>query len=628
MENILATMQRRKILFLISLPRTLEFEKDKDDVNECINELRELQVDVREHITPKDLVDANRYDIVIVVAHHDCDNDDLILAEGTMKMTDFVNSLPSDFSGVIDFASCYSAMAYGAIKNHCPHCKVQAALIEVELLQRIIMYPALVEHLNEDAGVDYHDAYEEVSKAFDEDVESYAVKQDVPKMTQLGQQMSSIYSPSEVKRDYPFQILVFFHYDADKNVVKIKAQRRQTDSIIREDFEIPVEMKEGDRISLSLSFDSTDNDHIKISNDEFKKDIILKKEMIIEYFKVKVLKDFCGNGFLAEIEMAKDNICFVRCAFNIDVSEKTNIAPAEIAAVIPHAPEKTGNLFLKYNNVCLASFLNKEDMDGFRAILKNKEFSDEIKILEARNYLFNKNQLLLKQIDSYINNKIKSIDDKGNDLLGRIKKQYKDLKRNTSKIDGDFKKILFNGKENVLFQNIPIDSFIPIEYNFLDLVLDLIYLDKQMVMLDRINEIRRLIRCGDKADKVQIKNKAYDFWTEIEEGTDKELFSIFTEKSSTNSLISKGKVSAPYLTLLIAMSTLKYESIKNSQDDWKISTDNFLGTTSVPTKFRINDVMALLKKDEIIKYIDDYQNKCSTISICAYYLRKINVSIM
>ena len=628
MENILTTMQRRKILFLISLPRTLEFEKDKDDVNECINELRELQVDVREHITPKDLADANRYDIVIVVAHHDCDNDDLIIAEGTMKMTDFVNSLPSDFSGVIDFASCYSAMAYGAIKNHCPHCKVQAALIEVELLQRIIMYPALVEHLNEDAGVDYHDAYEEVSKAFDEDVESYAVKQDVPKMTQLGQQMSSIYSPSEVKRDYPFQILVFFHYDADKNVVKIKAQRRQTDSIIREDFEIPVEMKEGNRISLSLSFDSTDNDHIKISNDEFKKDIILKKEMIIEYFKVKVLKDFCGNGFLAEIEMAKDNICFVRCAFNIDVSEKTNIAPAEIAAVIPHTPEKTGNLFLKYNNVCLASFLNKEDMDGFRAILKNKEFSDEIKILEARNHLFNKNQLLLKQIDSYINNKIKSIDDKGNDLLGRIKKQYKDLKRSTSKIDGDFKKILFNGKEKVLFQNIPIDSFIPIEYNFLDLVLDLIYLDKQMVMLDRINEIRRLIRCGDKADKVQIKNKAYDFWTEIEEGTDKELFSIFTEKSSTNSLISKGKVSAPYLTLLIAMSTLKYESIKNSQDDWKISTDNFLGTTSVPTKFRINDVMALLKKDEIIKYIDDYQNKCSTISICAYYLRKINVSIM
>ena len=60
MENILATMQRRKILFLISLPRTLEFEKDKDDVNECINELRELQVDVREHIKPEDLADANR----------------------------------------------------------------------------------------------------------------------------------------------------------------------------------------------------------------------------------------------------------------------------------------------------------------------------------------------------------------------------------------------------------------------------------------------------------------------------------------------------------------------------------------------------------------------------------------
>lgn len=150
-----------------------------------------------------------------------------------------------------------------------------------------------------------------------------------------------------------------------------------------------------------------------------------------------------------------------------------------------------------------------------------------------------------------------------------------------------------------------------------------------MALLNKINELRRLIRIGDKVDKTQIRNRAYEFWTLIdEERVDKALFRIFMEKSRTKSLISKGKVPAPYLTLLIAMSSLRYESVKNSQEDWKISTDIFIGETSVPTKDRVNEVMALLNKEEVIKYIDDYQNKCPTISISAYYLRKINVSIM
>lgn len=628
MGNIIATMQRRRILFLISLPQTPEFEKDKDDVNECINELRELQVDVREHIKPEDLAEANSYDIVIVVAHHDCDSDDLVLADGTMKMTDFVNSLPSDFSGILDFASCYSAMAYGAIKNHCPQCKVQAALVEIRLLQRIIMYPSLIECLYDDTKKDYHEAYEEVSKAFDEDAETYAVKQDEPKMTQLGQQMSSIYSPSEVKRDYPFQILVFFHYDSDKNVVKIKAKGRQTDSIIRDDFEIPIEMKEGDNISLSLSFDSTDNANIKVTNGE-KKEITLKKVMVIECFKVTVLKDFSGNGFLADIEMSKDDESFVRCAFNIGVTENVNIAPAEILADIPLEAKKTEDLLSKYHDVFFSSLFDKEYVDGFKAILKNKDISDGTKVLEARNNLFNKNQLLLNQIRSIVNNMIDSIDDKGYDLLGRIKKKYKELRKDASRIDGDFKNIIFDGKEMVQFNNIKLDIFIPIEHDFLELSSNIIYLDKQMALLNKINELRRLIRIGDKVDKTQIKNRAYEFWTLIDEdGVDKALFRIFMEKSRTKSLISKGKVPAPYLTLLIAMSSLRYESVKNSQEDWKISTDIFIGETSVPTKDRVNEVMALLNKEEVIKYIDDYQNKCPTISISAYYLRKINVSIL
>ena len=342
MENIVSTMQRRHILFLISLPQTPEFEKDREDVKECLNELRKLQVDVREHIEREDLANANCYDIVIVVAHHDSDNDALILANGTMKMSDFVNCLPSDFKGVIDFSSCYSATAYKAIKTRCPQCKVQAALIEVRLLQRLIMYPSLVEYLNEDLEIDYHEAYKEVSLAFDEFAESKEKEQDEPEMTQLGQQMSSIYSPSEVKRDCPFQILVFFHYDSDKEVVRMKAQGWQTNALIRDDFEIPIEMKEGENITLTLSFDSSDNANIIENNGEYKKSITVKKEMVAERFKVTVLPDFKGSGFLANVEMAKEkeDEPFIRCAFNIDVTDRPNNIPADIVMEIPQQHDK------------------------------------------------------------------------------------------------------------------------------------------------------------------------------------------------------------------------------------------------------------------------------------------------
>lgn len=637
MGNIIATMQRRRILFLISLPQTPEFEKDKDDVNECINELRELQVDVREHIKPEDLAEANCYDIMIVVAHHDCDSDDLVLADGTMKMTDFVNSLPSDFSGILDFASCYSAMAYGAIKNHCPQCKVQAALVEIRLLQRIIMYPSLIECLYDDIKKDYHEAYEEVSKAFDEDAETYVVKQDDPKMTQLGQQMSSIYSPSEVKRDYPFQILVFFHYDSDKNVVKIKAKGRQTDSIIRDDFEIPIEMNEGDKISISLSFDSTDNANIKVTNGE-KKEITLKKVMVIECFKVTVLKDFSGNGFLADIEMAKDDESFVRCAFNIGVTENVNIAPAEILADIPLPPEKTEIILSVYSTVFSKKevegryvIFEKRNLDDVNVII-NKKAGDDTKLYEARKYLFDNFKSLINQVTSIIKKIEKTFDPKevsNNDLLVKISKTYKGLHKKADKSETAFNTISSNGKK--LFIDMPLQSFLPVEKDFLNLVLDLRYLNSQLYLLGKIKAIRGLVNHNEKDNKELIRKRAEDFWTLVkEDDIDKELFKYFTERSSTKSIISNSSsgVSAPFLALLLAMSCLKYQSVKRSQADWQINVADYMDNLSVPTKKRINEVVGLLNKDETQQMIDGYLKQTTRTSICAYYLRKISVSII
>ena len=81
--------QREKILFMISLPQTAEFETCKDYVSDCINKLSERGVDVCESIHLEDLATISQYNIVIIVAHHDTYDDSLLLAEHEYRHQSF-----------------------------------------------------------------------------------------------------------------------------------------------------------------------------------------------------------------------------------------------------------------------------------------------------------------------------------------------------------------------------------------------------------------------------------------------------------------------------------------------------------------------------------------------------------
>ena len=645
MENIVSTMQHRHILFLISLPQTPEFEKDREDVKECLNELRELQVDVREHIERNDLAEANCYDIVIVVAHHDSDNDDLILANGTMKMADFVNCLPSDFKGVIDLSSCYSATAYQAIKTRCPQCKVQAALVEVRLLQRIIMYPSLVEFLNEDLDVDYHEAYEEVSIAFEEYAESKKIRQDEPEMTQLGQQMSSIYSPSEVKRDCPFQILVFFHYDSDKEVVRVKAQRWQTNALIRDDFEIPIEMKEGEKIIVTLSFDSSDNANIIENNGEYKKCITIKKEMVAERFKVTVLPDFKGNGFLANVEMAKDDVCFIRCAFNIDVTDHENKAPAEVVAETPIVPEKPEDKILCYSDIFTGKLFGRSNYTQFRNIIKKKTNGEET-LFFIRKFIYN-GDLFVKQLNSFLQEKDKELSDllrldaKSSEItyeLAPLLKKYNlKLQKRLETLEGKLSGIKKTKGNTVNFED-SVLKFPPIEWAFIDLSSEIKNFDYQLDMIKVFRELRDEIKDECKKGKIkkdEIKELATQFLEHPHnDHVDQDLYDIF-KNSGTSSIIHSRSQGAtmPFLALVLAMIEKEYTSIDNGKEDWFINVDKYIDFSknegSLRTlKSRINKLVCLLENKDVLEKIKSYQKtEAGKISITAYYLLNVKVSI-
>ena len=302
MENIVSqTMLHRKVLFLISLPKTPEFQDCVADVSECLDELRQLQVDVREHIWVEDLAVANQFDFVIVVAHRDTSSDELVLADGNMPISVFVSSIPSDFKGVIDFSSCYSATAFAAIKERCPQCKAQVALAETTLLRRLIIYPTLIECLYDNPSVDYGVAYKEVSTAFNNAVEEIDGK-DVT-MTHLGDRRASVYAPYEVRRKSHVPIHVFIHYDTEKLEVKSKAARNTEVHINSEDLD---KVDLGESLTLILSFiQGYDVQHLHVIGED-RKTFTITEEIIHEYFIVGIDDEFSAPNFGCYVSVLKD----------------------------------------------------------------------------------------------------------------------------------------------------------------------------------------------------------------------------------------------------------------------------------------------------------------------------------
>lgn len=653
MENIVSqTMQHRKVLFLISLPKTPEFQDCIEDVNECLDELRQLKVDVREHIWIEDLAVANQFDFVIVVAHRNTSSDELVFADGKMSISDFVSSIPTDFKGVMDFSSCYSATAFTAIKEHCPQCKAQVALVETTLLRRLIIYPILVECLYDNPTVDYGVAYKQVSKAFNHVVDEIDPNVDKLSMTHLGEQMTSVYAPDAVKRDSVFQIIVFFHYDFEKEVVKVKAERWQSNAAIQEDFDIPINLKENDEISLTLSFDSTDNENIKVKNNEYNKVVSIKKDVVVEKFVVFIMPYIRCNSFLANIEMAKDQEPpFVRCAFDINIADAENKTPAEVIAETPQYSVKPGEIIENY----VSAFAGGGNIGTKLRPVRSKLFkettyeqfisriignSDEEKLSAIRKYIYN-GDLFLDTISTFLQKcetRLKEIGSKdSNDteithvllplLLGYATK----LQRKTESLDKKLTGI--KTRKGVSRFEDTAQQFIPLENIFLKLVLQVTNLDYQIDVLSAFRELREAI-IGDKNPET-IKTHSEQFYEHPHFNyTDKELYDLF-KSSGTGSIIhtKSNGTTMPFLALAIAMALGEYTSSDRGKEDWVMNVEKYIHFSekydSLRTpKSRINKLVGMLDDKEIRDIIKNYQKTdAGKISIAAYYLLKIKVKV-
>lgn len=297
----ISSMLPKRVLFLISLP--VEFENDKEEIDQCLTELRELGVDVREHICQENLAIANGYNVVIVVAHYDDDADMLILANGTLPIKAFVSYLPEDFSGLIDFCSCNSAVAFQAIKNRCPSCLAKVSLRPVPLLRRIIIYPSIIEWFLEDEATDYDTAFDIMSKQYDEILGEISDGRDTePVMTHLGEKQTSIYAPLKVAKKSVTPIQIFLHSEHENKQISEEAYPNTSVHIKAQDLR---NVEIGDVVTVKLSFFGFDIQHLHIFGDDTAVVVISDKRQEIRFFIV-VCEEFSASNFGCYVDILKE----------------------------------------------------------------------------------------------------------------------------------------------------------------------------------------------------------------------------------------------------------------------------------------------------------------------------------
>lgn len=337
-------MNTPSFLFLISLPNTEEFSKEETFVYDTMTKLRGLGADVYSRIDATVLSQMTNYDYVIVIAHHDTVIDSLVLRDRNLSMSEFISYIPEDFSGVLDFSTCYSASVMSMIKQRTHNkCRVQTVVKQTTLSLRLIMYPHIVQLLLNDCCLQYNDAYSQVlgvvSMGFSQfdGNSSCSLPKDIQigTATKLGgeESFSSIYAPSHVIKKQPFLVNIFFHKDEETGAVELMAQRLDPKTSLVDTQIIPINLKIKDRLVARISVNGGNSTGVNVNNGIDTKSIIWFNRTTKIQFPITVNDDFIGDSLLCEIKIEVNSDPVGECIFVISISENSSQVPCSISLV-------------------------------------------------------------------------------------------------------------------------------------------------------------------------------------------------------------------------------------------------------------------------------------------------------
>lgn len=621
-------MKAKSILFLVSLPETPTFDRERTEISACLTELRNQNVVVREEISQEALADAGQFDVVIVVAHYDSGANALALRDRSLSIQDFTDCLPTSFSGIMDLSVCHSVEMVSAIKRRCPLCLVQAALSTVPLLGRILVYPQVAERFLNVEGIDYASAYNDVSKVFHDLLAEMGEENgEAPQMVMLGDSVSKVYAPVGVTRNKPFIIVADFFYDSVNQTVCFA----QSDGMLRDEKVTCINLGMDARIDVSLTFADAGEDGIRIVNESGTKGNRIDRGPVRAQFVVKVADDFVGSNLMARVTFSADGEEFYSTFCDISVGDKADCSPAPMSFGTVGLQDEDFYLetYRKLADKKLLGLRNYKEMKNslLGARTRDEELAKAKGFLARKRFCFDEIEQNTRRVSEAVDEqrgRYRLDDDINMDLLRTLADEIAKSSRKLADIKAEFAS---QGSGTKHAGDILPSSFSKMEREYLDTTKTLLDIMAQVDVLEGLVELRSEL-AKDKPSKLEVQLKAYAIAKIMEQyDLDKPLIDPLRKVSKTKHLYWNSQVPGTVLALFIAMTSGCFSlSKKGAQVDKRYR--DLLDVESDDSFRRICWMFKRLEADIANGVVRSYRNAAiGRISVPAFFIQKIIISL-
>ena len=283
-----------------------------------------------------DLSRIDRYDAVILIAHHMSDRDAIELCDGPVDTSEIVRAIPSEYSGVLDMSSCHSSSFQLEIKMHAPSSHIIATKSETSLGVRIAIYEQVLHRLKNEGG-EYSSVFSNVVSDLFEQSSKKSV-QETPSISLGGQQRSTIFAPSSVMKGETFIVQVFLHKSEDSEEIELQARMVDDAAQKRNTKPLSIKLKKGDKVDVSLHSTNASKEDFTIPYS--RQSVVWQNEPCSMEFSVSVGSQCNQSAFCGIVLLAVNKIPAGSMMFRSEISEKRKSNDCALFEASPYDKDK------------------------------------------------------------------------------------------------------------------------------------------------------------------------------------------------------------------------------------------------------------------------------------------------
>lgn len=235
------------------------YEQTATKISKVIHFLRKKNVEIVDLHSVEQLKAAYTYPIIIITAHRHRYLESLDFMGNTISISEVVDSIPQSFNGVIDISSCYSSTFQMKCKQKAIKATYIAAETESSIELRLFIYMQTIKHLISHQHKCYLDSFRIIISRI---VESSNKRNNKRNSVFLGgkvtpsynhRECASAFAPNEIKRGDDMMIQIYVYKDEEHQRVICEAKKCDEDAPERSYSPLNFDIKEGDRVDVSLN---------------------------------------------------------------------------------------------------------------------------------------------------------------------------------------------------------------------------------------------------------------------------------------------------------------------------------------------------------------------------------------